>query len=388
MKQQDITRPSDWVETTLGEVAEIRNGKTNSQDAINDGEYPLFDRSSVIKKSDKFIFDTSAIIVPGEGAEFIPRYFEGKFDLHQRAYAIHNFKKNIADPIFFFYQIINNRSYFEKIAVGSTVKSLRINHFIEFPILLPPLPEQKAIASILSAFDDKIELLREQNKTLEEIGQTIFKEWFGKYGVDDELPEGWRVGKVENIFDFLEGPGIRNWQYTERGTRFINIRLIQNGDILVKNSNFVSDEEASGKYKHFMLQERDFVLSTSGTLGRGAIVRKEHLPLMLNTSVIRFRPKDEISYAFMYLFLQSPFFIHELESLASGSVQLNFGPIHLRQIKMIIPSDIILKNFAEGVNPIFEKMSDNFSQIQSLARSRDELLPKLMSGHVRVNGFE
>ncbi|MFH1192608.1 MAG: restriction endonuclease subunit S [bacterium] len=82
------TIPEGWQKLHLGDVADITNGKTNSQDAVADGEYPLFDRSVSIKKSNKFLFDGEAIILPGEGAEFIPRYFNGKFDLHQRAYAI------------------------------------------------------------------------------------------------------------------------------------------------------------------------------------------------------------------------------------------------------------------------------------------------------------
>jgi type I restriction enzyme S subunit len=402
---------SDWVETTLGEVCEkITDGTHSTVVDKEDGDYFLLSCKNIkdgniyisekerkidnetlnflrkrtkLQKNDVLLTSVGTIGEVAYIKEENPKY---EF---QRSVAI--LKPNIKEinHLFLFYYLKSKHKHLNLSAEGAVQKCLFIGRIKEFPISLPPLPEQQAITSVLSAFDDKIELLREENKTLEEIGKTIYKEWFGKYSVEkpEELPEGWRVGKIEDIFDFLEGPGIRNWQYTENGTRFINIRLIQNGDILVENSNFVSDEEANGKYKHFMLQERDFVLSTSGTLGRGAIVRKEHLPLMLNTSVIRFRPKDEISYGFMYLFLQSSFFIHELESLASGSVQLNFGPMHLRQIEMIMPNEEILKNFANTVNPIFEKIADNFSQIQSLARSRDEILPKLMSGQVRASGF-
>ena len=220
------------------------------------------------------------------------------------------------------------------------------------------------------------------------MAQTIFKEWFGKYQIGDELPEGWKVKPLENFLDFLEGPGIRNWQYTEEGNRFINIKLIKDGDILVNNANCISNEEANGKYSHFQLEENDFVLSTSGTLGKGAIVRKNHLPLLLNTSVIRFRPKDEISYSFMYQFLQSKSFLHELNSLASGSVQLNFGPMHLKQIEIIVPDDVSLLNYANSVNPCYKKLNSNYSQIQSLTKTRDTLLPKLMSGQVRVKNIK
>lgn len=300
------------------------------------------------------------------------------------------------DPYYLKYYLIN-RSIKQSLLIiansGATRNALTKGQLENFPIPLPALPEQKAIAAILSSFDDKIELLRRQNKTLESIAQTIFKEWFVKFKVKGEklklnsktgLPEGWRMGRLTEMFDFMEGPGIRNWQYTESGRRFMNIRLIQNGDIDIKKANFISLEEAETTYKHFHLQERDMVVSTSGTLGRSAIVRKEHLPIILNTSVIRFRPIDELSYGFMYQFLNSPFFQNELESLASGSVQLNFGPIHLKQIEMVIPPDEGLKMFAKAVNPLYEKIIFNLSQIQTLSKLRDALLPKLMKGEIRV----
>jgi len=213
MADQISTIPKGWKMTTLGEVAEIKTGKTNSQDADENGEYPLFDRSNIIKKSKKFLFNTEAIIVPGEGKEFNPRYYNGKFDLHQRVYAIFNFKNCIQK--FIFYNILLNRFFFKSFAVGSTVSSLRLEHFLNFPIISPPLYEQKAIAEVLSSIDDKIELLREENKTLEATAQAIFKEWFVKFNfpnsegkpykasggkmIDSELgeiPEGWRVGRL------------------------------------------------------------------------------------------------------------------------------------------------------------------------------------------------
>jgi len=316
--------------------------------------------------------------------------------------------KDIVDPVFllsffktrYFVQSVKNR------LIVTAQPSIKVPHLMGIDILVPSIHEQRAIANVLSAIDDKIELLREQNNTLNAIAKATFRRWFenfdflsedgkpyksiGKKMFDSELgeiPEGWRVGKLTEMFDFMEGPGIRNWQYAESGRRFINIRLIQDGDIIIKDANFISEEEAESTYKHFHLQDRDMVVSTSGTLGRSAIVRKEHLPLMLNTSVIRFRPIDKCSYGFMYLFLNSRFFQNELESLASGSVQLNFGPVHLKQIEMIIPSTDVLRRFAELVNPIYKKISFNLSQIETLSGLRDCLLPKLMRGELRVKGF-
>ena len=164
----------------------------------------------------------------------------------------------------------------------------------------------------------------------------------------------------------------------------MNIRLIQNNDIDIKSASFISNKEANGKYKHFCLKERDMVVSTSGTLGRSAIVRKEHLPLLLNTSVIRFRPIDRRSYAFMYQFLNSAYFQNKILNMASGSAQPNFGPVHLKQIEVIMPNQEMLDIFDSLANPMYDRIIANMSENQKLTALRDLLLPKLMGGDIRV----
>ena len=144
-QKQDI--PRGWQRVKLGDVSDVTNGKTNSQDAVAHGEYPLFDRSVAIKRSNKYLFDKTAVILPGEGAEFVPRFYSGKFDLHQRVYAI--FPGDIVYPPYLFQYLYANRAVFAQNAVGSTVKSLRLPIIQAVDVLLPPISEQKKIAEIL-----------------------------------------------------------------------------------------------------------------------------------------------------------------------------------------------------------------------------------------------
>lgn len=347
-------------------------------------------------------------------------------------------------PEFFYYLLKNNVHILESRATGSTFKEISGQILKDTELSIPTPDIQQKIVDILSPLDDKIELNTQINQTLEQIAQALFKSWFvdfdpvrakvqalsdglsleqselaamqaisGKTAeeltalsqtqperyaelaetakafpcemveVDGvEVPKGWEVKPLPEVIDFLEGPGIRNWQYTdeEDGIKFINIRCIQNGDLTLTTANKITKEEAFGKYKHFQLEEDDIVVSTSGTLGRFAFVRKEHLPLSLNTSVIRFRPiKNKSTLGFIAGFVENQL-QHELEIRASGSAQRNFGPTHLKQISLLVPDFKLLELHQKYASSLFEKRKQLLSEIDTLKDTRDLLLPKLLNG--------
>ena len=334
---------------------------------------------------------------------------------------------------------------FENQSTG--IANFQFNRFVEetHP-RIKELDAQATIVEYISSFDRLIALNRRINRTLEAMAQAIFKSWFvdfdpvkakiaaNEQGEDPlraamrvisgktdaeldqmprehhdqlaataalfpdamqeselgEIPKGWRVRQLPDVIDFLEGPGIRNWQYTEAedGIKFINIRCIKDGDLKLDTANKITQEEAFGKYSHFQLSEDDIVISISGTLGRFGFVRKSHLPLSLNTSVVRFRAIQNVSTlhfiaGFVDTQLQS-----ELEIRASGSAQRNFGPMHLKQIELLLPEYQVLKAHAEIVEHLFRKRQKNLEQIDNLTQLRDSLLPKLLSGELRMEATE
>ena len=281
--------------------------------------------------------------------------------------------------------------------------------------------EQRAIAHVLGTLDDKIELNRRTNETLEEMARALFKSWFvdfepvrakmeGRWRRGEslpglpadhydlfpdrlvpselgEIPEGWEVQPLPNLIDFKEGPGIRHWQYTNssEGIRFINIRCIQGGDLILDTANRINSKEANGRYAHFHVRANDIVVSTSGTLGRSAVVRTSHLPLILNTSVIRFRPnQNATTLSHLYGYIKSRTFLDELEMSASGSVQKNFGPIHLRQMRLVRPAYNCLIRYEETAGPLIHKLISKRAENEALAAHRDALLPKLVTGVFRT----
>ena len=137
-----------WKEIPLGELCKVQSGSSNTQDATPDGPYIFFDRSKTPKRSKQFLFDCEALIIAGEGAEFRPKKFEGKFDLHQRAYAIHGFGERLLGDYLYYY-LEHVHEYFQKVAVGATVRSLRQRHFDNLPVIVAPLEEQRRIVGVL-----------------------------------------------------------------------------------------------------------------------------------------------------------------------------------------------------------------------------------------------
>ncbi len=156
--------PKGWKVEKLGDYANISTGKCNREDAEEDGIYPLFDRSQEIKKSSKWIKDCEAIIVPGEGTSFIPRYYKGKFNLHQRCYCIEPRIKDIG--FYLFYSIMLNRKYFLSVATGATVPSLRQNNFTKMKLIIAELELVKKYNKIASTIALQIDKLKDQNTLL------------------------------------------------------------------------------------------------------------------------------------------------------------------------------------------------------------------------------
>lgn len=182
-----------------------------------------------------------------------------------------------------------------------------------------------------------------------------------------DLPQSWEIRPFEELVFFQEGPGIRNWQYVDEGVPFMNIRCLVEGRLDRASMNKVSSEEAFGKYRHFLLQADDYVVSSSGTLGRIATVQETDLPCMLNTSVIRMRPKnDELDRVYLKYFLLSNYYQRQIEAFATGSAQLNYGPIHLQQMFIVKPPLLEQRAIAHIIGTLDEMIELNRQMNETL----------------------
>jgi type I restriction enzyme S subunit len=235
-------------------------------------------------------------------------------------------------------------------AKGVTMPNLNTTIVRALPFSYPPLDEQRRIAAVL----DKADELRRKRKRaldlLDSLAQSIFK--------SIESKEHWpRIPFGEAVY-FQEGPGIRNWQFRDSGIKLVNVRNIVDGVLNTENtSRFLSEEEVTNRYKHFLLEAGDFVLASSGvTWGKIAEVKTRDLPICLNTSMIRIRPRAPFSKAYVRSFIEFGDFRSQIDRLITGSAQPNFGPSHLKQV--------LIPKMPADLQDTLEKLSINIGSVR------------------------
>jgi len=214
----------EWSIVPMGTLCSIQSGKSDTKDAVSDGPYAFFDRSKTVKRSSRFLRDCEALIIPGEGTEFLPRHFVGKFDLHQRAYALFDFRPEI-DPRFLFYFLHHSADYFPRVAVGATVKSLRLRHFEQLPVSVTDISNQRRIVSILDeAFEGIATAKANAEKNLQnarELFENYHQSVFSRGG------EGWVDYRLGEIASFRNGINFTK-QSKGRSVPIIGVKNFQN----------------------------------------------------------------------------------------------------------------------------------------------------------------
>lgn len=195
----EFKNENEWVKKTLGNICVVTNGRSNVQDHIENGKYPMFDRSETIKASNDFIFDCEAVIIPGEGMRFIPKYYFGKFNLHQRAYALKDFTTN---GQFVYYSMLHKCNLLSHQAVRSTVLSLRLPILQKFPLQIPEnIQEQQKISSCLSSLDEVISAHKQKLDALEAHKKGLLQNLFPQEG--ETVPK-YRFSEFKNDGDWVE----------------------------------------------------------------------------------------------------------------------------------------------------------------------------------------
>ncbi|MCD8423524.1 restriction endonuclease subunit S [Tenacibaculum finnmarkense] len=368
--------PNGWVETTLGEVCEIKYGKDHKK--LNEGKTPCLGSGGIMRYVDEILYDKPSVLIPRKGTLSNLFYIDKPFWTVDTLFYT-KINTEIIDPIFLYFKL---KTYnLANLNVGSAVPSLTTAVLNQFPFEIPKnIEEQKAIAKTLTAFDDKIENLQAQNNTLETTAQTIFKEWFGKYQIGDELPEGWRVGKLGDIaFNHS-----KSFKFSDKNVVFINTGDVSEGQFL--HSNEIVPIGLPGQAKK-SIELHDILYSEIRPKNkRFAFVDFETPNYVVSTKFMIIRPIDNFSPFILYFILKSKEAIDEFNIVAesrSGTFpQITFDSI--KHYPLIIPPIEIQLNFEKTLKIIMDKQKNNTQQIETLKKTRDTLLPKLMNGELRV----
>jgi len=242
---------------------------------------------------------------------------------------------------------------------------------------LPSLPEQKAIASILSSLDDKIDLLHRQNATLEKLAETLFRQWFV-----EEAKEEWEEGTLDEILTVKGGttPSTATKEYWDG-----NIHWTSPRDVTNLNGIFLFDTERK-------ITEAGLRQIGSGLLPKGVLLMSSRapvgvlafaeIPVAINQGYIAIIDDKGFSKEFIYLWLKEN--METVQSYANGSTFLEISKSAFKTLQISKPPKKVLTDFQSQVQPFFEKIKTNQTQIRTLTTLRDTLLPKLMNGEIKV----
>ena len=264
------------------------------------------------------------------------------------------------------------------IAGGSAQPGANAKQLGSYPFILPSLPEQKAIASVLSSLDDKIDLLHRQNKTLEAMAETLFRQWF-----IEEAKEDWEEVQLKDLVFVIDNRG-KTPPYLEEATYHPIIEvnaLTKNGRAIDYSviRKYVTKETFDTWFRQY-LEPLDIVLSTVGSIGSFGMFFGGGGCVAQN--IIGLRAQKKISNFFLYQWLVAN--TDEIKELDIGSVQPSIKVPHLLSLSVKIPMTEKLEKFDTQVEDWVRKILANTKQIQTLENLRDTLLPKLMNGEVRV----
>jgi type I restriction enzyme, S subunit len=305
--------------------------------------------------------------------------------------AVINPNENI-DKIFLNYAI-RVKSFFDQVnakMTGTTRPALGIQELRRILILVPAKGEQKSIGKILNDLTNQIQNLQNQNRILGQIAQAIFKSWFVDFdGVtefeDSELgkiPQGWKIVKLCEISKVIDSAHITP-KYSSNGLSMVRVTNIQNGFLNLKGTLKVTRNVYEEFSKNYKPQKNDILMSRVGTYGIVCFVgTDEPFCLGQNTVVIH-----SILNYFIYHNLISKLTQNQIEAKIDGSTQKTITLKNIRNLLIVKPNEKdeeIIKKFNEKISTIFENIINNNYQIHVLTKTCDALLPKLMSGEIRV----
>ena len=375
----------------LSEIVSIETGKLDSNAATEIGEYPFFTCDPNPLKIDHFAYDTKAILMAGNNAnaKFHLNYFEGKFNAYQRTYIFQILDGDNFCLKFLYYYLRSHRKVLSNLGSGTSTKYLTKKVLDNFEIFIPNKKTQEQITNILSKLDQKIELNEKMNEKLEEITKTLFKSWFIDFdpirakaegeptGLSKEIsdlfpdsfedselgdiPKGWKSGNLGDLFEPSRGKII-----TKAKTNPGIVPVVAGG---IKPPYYHSESNVKGPV---------ITISASGTAGYVNLYYQD-----IWASDCSYVNKDtfkKIFFAHSFLKINQ----ERIYDLRHGAVQQHVYPKDLVELPIVISTDSIINTYEDIASQLHKKIETNLNESETLVDLRDTLLPKLISGELKM----
>ena len=377
---------SEWKTYKLGELATIKGGKRLPKGVLlqsTPNSHPYI-RIRDLGKTRILELDSTYEYVDDLTQKSIARYIVEKGDIllsivgtiglvgivgeslhlaNQTENCVKLINLNKVDRLYLYYYLSSKIGQIEihKGIVGAVQAKLPIKNIENIEISLPPLAEQKRIADILSAIDDKIELNRRINANLEQQAQALYKSWFVDNKKDD-----WEEVELGDIATILAG-GDKPEIYVEKQTDDCKVPIYSNG---------IDNEGLFGYTRCAKIYEHSITISARGTIGFVCLRTEPYVPIVRLISVIPQYNNLSAEYLYLWAITQN--------ISGTGTTQQQLTIPYFKKTKIIIPNQELLIKFNKVISPIFITLKKNKTEIYNLSNLRDTLLPKLMSGEIKV----
>jgi type I restriction enzyme S subunit len=297
-----------------------------------------------------------------------------------------------ADWRFIFYSLLLSRGDLTIQAQGAAQQNLNQELIRQFCIELPPLRIQRRIAGILSAYDELIENNQRRIKILEAMARALYREWFVHFRFPGhesvplvpsplgDIPQGWEVCALGDFVQFKSGFAFKSGSFTaDGGHRLVTIKNVQDGAFKPESDSRMS-ELPPNLPPYCVLNDGDILLSLTGNVGRVCLVYDG--PFLLNQRVSKLSPVAFSDWAMTYCMFREPEMRTKLEMLSNGVAQQNLSPVLASQMDVVLPPLELRQNFDAAAEPMIRSIVQLYTKIQNLCRTRDLLLPRLLSSQI------
>lgn len=388
---------SEWKEYTIEDIAKVIGGGTpnTTTNEYWNGPIPWLTpkdltgySNTYISKGERSISEmglakSSARLLPSGTVLLTSRAPIGYVAIAKTEIATNQGFKNLvvrsnkANNIYIYYWVKANVDYLKQHGSGTTFAEISGSVLKQLEILLPPLPEQSAIASVLSSLDDKIDLLHRQNQTLEQMAETLHESWFEERELNS---------RISDLIELQNGYAFKSKSFQGLGeNRVLKIKNISGGIVDIETTEFVRKEITETLDEKFSISTGDILFAMTGAkIGKMGIIPKTEYKLWLNQRVGLFKERYYGSRFLAYLHLKSDYGKDYIDNTATGSAQPNISGTGIENCEFPEINEREIIEYSAQLVPLFEKLIFNLGQIQKIEAIRNVLLPKLMSGEVRV----